>query len=114
MSFSLTVFQSRAGDRNNLAIPGARSLATELSRRLGAEAVVLGHAQPALNARWDAELLASMPALRALGERFDQLYSLGHKSVAATAGARSRLQRCLSSQSTAGTLASCGSMRMAI
>ena len=93
MSASLTVFQGRAGDRNDLAIAGARSLAAELSRRLGAQAVVVGHAQGAPNGRWDAELLAAMPALQALKDRFDRLYSLGHKSVAATS-------RCAASLAT--------------
>ena len=93
MSISLTVFQGRAGDRNNLAIAGARSLATELSRRFDMQALVVGHAQPALNGRWDAELQASMPALRALHERFDQIYSRGLKSVAATS-------RCAASLAT--------------
>lgn len=98
MSVSLTVFQGRAGDRNDLAITGARSLATELGRRFGSEAVAIGRAQSASNGRWDAELLAAMPALRALNEWFDRLYSLGHRSVAATS-------RCAASLATLPALA---------
>lgn len=84
MTASLTVFQGRAADRNDLAIAGARSLGDELGRRLAATPVLVGRPEPALGARWDVELAAALPALRTLHDHFDRLYAAGLSSVAAT------------------------------
>ena len=84
MNVSLTVFQGRAGDHNDLAIPGAKSIALLLSRQLGLEATVVGTPEPALSTHWRTELDVAMPALRAMQGRFQRIFSLELKSVAAT------------------------------
>ncbi|SDA99251.1 arginase family protein [Sinorhizobium sp. NFACC03] len=84
MPIALTCFQGRAGDHNDLAIPGARSIASHLARRLGLETVVIGEPEPALNGHWTVELEAAMPALRRMQDRFDAVYAEGSFSLAAT------------------------------
>lgn len=44
-----TVFQGRAGDHNDLAMPGARAVGEALAARTGVRPVVLGEFEPALN-----------------------------------------------------------------
>ena len=74
---ALTVFQARAGDRNNLAIPGAKSIGSALERQLGVTSTVIGSPEPALNANWTVELEAAMPALRAMADRYESIMQEG-------------------------------------
>jgi arginase len=74
---ALTVYQGRAGDRNDLAAPGARSVAAALAQRIECEPVVIGEPAPALNTTWQAELAAALPALRALAQRCTDVFLQG-------------------------------------
>lgn len=93
MTIALSVFQGRAGDHNNLAIPGALSIAERLQAQLGMVAVTVGQAEPALNANWRTELDHAMPALQAMQERFEAIFAAGQKPLSATS-------RCTVSLST--------------
>ncbi|WDZ75090.1 arginase family protein [Ensifer adhaerens] len=84
MPIALTCFQGRAGDHNDLAIPGARSIASHLAHKLDLEAVVIGTPEPAMNVDWSLELDAAMPALRLMRDRLDAVYAGGSVSLAAT------------------------------
>ncbi len=84
MPIALTCFQGRAGDHNDLGIPGAKSIASHLAQKLGLDAVVIGEPEPALNGPWTVELEAAMPALRRMLDRFDAIYAEGSVSLAAT------------------------------
>lgn len=79
-----TVFQGRAGDRNDLAMPGAKSIGEALNRRSGISPVVIGTPEPALNTGWREELDAALPALRQVQARFDEVLANGAVSIAAT------------------------------
>ena len=79
-----TVFQGRAGDHNNLAIPGAKSLGEAFALLSGETPVSVGIPEPALNIGWIEELNAAMPGLKALQSRFEEVFSSGAISVAAT------------------------------
>jgi len=68
MPLSITAFQGRAGDRNDLGIPGALALATALARRLALPLATIGAPRPALNADWRIELAAAAPDLRKLAD----------------------------------------------
>ncbi|OCP01800.1 MULTISPECIES: arginase family protein [unclassified Ensifer] len=84
MPIALTCFQGRAGDHNDLAIPGAKSVASHLAQRLGLETVVIGEPEPALNGHWTVELETAMPALQRMRDRLDTIYAGGSFSLAAT------------------------------
>ncbi|WVT71860.1 arginase family protein [Sinorhizobium chiapasense] len=84
MPIALTCFQGRAGDHNDLGIPGAKSIATHLAQKLGLDAVVIGEPEPSLNGHWTVELEAAMPALRSMRDRMDAVYAEGAFSLAAT------------------------------
>ena len=84
MPIALTCFQGRAGDHNDLGIPGARSIATHLAQKLGLDAVVIGDPEPALSGHWAVELEAAMPALTRMRDRLDTVYAGGAFSLAAT------------------------------
>jgi arginase len=79
-----TVFQGRAGDRNDLAMPGAKAIGEVLAKRTGISPFVVGSPEPALNLGWREELSAALPALRTLRGRFDNVLASGAISVAAT------------------------------
>lgn len=79
-----TVFQGRAGDHNDLAMPGAKAIGNDLARRTGVNPVVLGKPAQAMNTGWREELDAAMPALKEVQARFDDVLSSGAVSVAAT------------------------------
>lgn len=79
-----TVFQGRAGDHNDLAIPGALAIGEELSRRTGVSPDIIGIPEPASNAGWREELDAALPALRQLQSRLDEVFARGSISIAAT------------------------------
>ena len=79
-----TVFQGRAGDHNDLAMPGAQAIGEELERRTGISPAVIGTPEPALNAGWREELDAALPSLKELQSRFDDMLAAGAVLIAAT------------------------------
>jgi arginase len=79
-----TVFCGRAGDHNDLAMPGAKAIGEALRRRTGIIPTVIGTPQPALNSGWRAELDAALPELGQLQARFDAVMAAGSVSIAAT------------------------------
>ncbi len=81
---SYTVFWGRAGDHNDLAMPGAKAIGAALRLRTGIIPTVIGTPQPALNIGWRAELDAALPELRQLQSRFDEVMAAGAVSIAAT------------------------------
>lgn len=70
----ITVFQGRAGDHNDLAIPGAAILAAALSGLLGQNLQAIGTPEPALNIQWQPELEAAMPALQAMSRHYHTIF----------------------------------------
>jgi arginase len=76
---ALTVYQGRAGDRNDLAAPGALAVAAALAKRIQCEPVTVGESAPALNTHWQTELAAALPALRALAQRCTDVFLQGHR-----------------------------------
>ena len=90
---ALTVFQGRAGDHNDLAIPGAKSLGEMLSNRLGLPYQIIGNPEPALSAGWKVELEAALPALRLMAAKFDSILACGLSPLTASS-------RCAVSLST--------------
>lgn len=79
-----TVFQGRAGDHNDLAMPGAKAIGEALARRSGVAPVVIGTPEPSLNTGWREELDVALPALRQVQVRFDDVLASGAVSIAAT------------------------------
>ncbi len=79
-----TVFQGRAGDHNDLAMPGAMAIGAALARRTDIAPFVIGFPEPALNLGWRAELDAALPSLKQVKARFDDVLESGAVSVAAT------------------------------
>ncbi|OMP95542.1 arginase family protein [Raoultella terrigena] len=79
-----TVFQGRAGDHNDLAMPGAKAIGEDLARRMGIDPVILGKPAQAMNTGWREELNAALPALKEVQAHFDDVLSSGSVSVAAT------------------------------
>ncbi|TCW78848.1 arginase [Burkholderia sp. SRS-46] len=84
MSISLMVFQGRAGDHNDLAIPGAKAISGLLSSRLGLAPTIVGTPERALSTDWRRELEVALPSLRVMQAEFERIFSEGHKPVAAT------------------------------
>lgn len=68
MTTRITAFQGRAGDRNDLGIPGALALATGIADRLGLPLDTVGQPAPALNLGWARELEAAAPDLASLAK----------------------------------------------
>ena len=79
-----TVFQGRAGDHNDLAMPAARALGEALAQRTGQTPIIIGKPAPALNTGWREELDAALPALREIQVRFEDVAASGAVSIAAT------------------------------
>jgi arginase family enzyme len=84
MALSLTVFQGRAGDHNDLGIPGALSVAEHLSRMLDLPFVAVGRPEPALSTGWRTELDHALPALRDMQARFEDIFAHGARPLSAT------------------------------
>ncbi|RFB78933.1 arginase family protein [Methylovirgula sp. 4M-Z18] len=84
MHKAYTVFQGRAGDHNDLAIPGARAIGAAMARRTGIAPALIGTPEQALNVGWREELDAAMPALRDMQARFNDVFAGGAVSIAAT------------------------------
>ncbi|MEV6341930.1 arginase family protein [Actinoplanes sp. NPDC051851] len=74
---AVTHFAGRAGDHNDRAMRASGLLAADLATRTGQKPIVVGSPQPALNAKWDAELSAARQDLRAMAEHFDALMRSG-------------------------------------
>lgn len=98
MPFHLTAFQSPVGDHNNLAIPGALAVATEISQYLAIDVQRIGTPAPALNTGWEIELESARPALAQLQAHFEKIYSQGGISIAA-------ISRCAASIATLPVIA---------
>lgn len=80
---ALTVFRGRAGDHNDLAMRGSVLIADELARRLGVSAEHIGRPEPALNADWETELAAALPALREMRDAYRRVFETGAVPVTA-------------------------------
>lgn len=93
-----TVFQGRAGDHNDLAIPGAKALGEAFARLSGSRPAIIGNPEPSLNVGWRRELDAALPSLRKLQARCVEVFASGAVSVAATS-------RCAVSLATLPTVA---------
>ena len=78
------MFQGRAGDHNDLAMPGAKAIGDELQRRTGICPTVIGTPEPALNTGWREELDAALPSLKEVQFRIDEVLAGGAVSIAAT------------------------------
>lgn len=98
MPLSLTVFQGRAGDRNDLGISGALTVARSLALRLEQPMVSIGTPQAALNADWKTELEAAAPDLRELAEHL-QKQLLARRTLITV------LNRCAAAIATVPTVA---------
>ncbi|QLR43252.1 arginase family protein [Enterobacter sp. RHBSTW-00994] len=98
MTTTLTYFQGRAGDHNDLAIPGALALAKWLSDITGLNPVSVGEPAPALNTGWSSELTAAMPDLKKMKAHMESVFTHGGRSLAATS-------RCAVSLATLPALA---------
>ncbi|MBA8880906.1 arginase family protein [Phyllobacterium myrsinacearum] len=68
---ALTVFQGRAGDHNDLAIPAAKAVGAAYEARLGIKPTIIGEPEAALNGNWEPELEAAMPSLRAMSAHYE-------------------------------------------
>jgi arginase len=84
MTTALTIFQGRAGDHNDLAIPGAKSLGEHLGKTFELAAVTVGFPEPALSTDWRTELEHALPALHAVQTRFQEIVARGAKPLSAT------------------------------
>lgn len=90
---AITLFQGRVADHNNLAIPGAKSVARMLAEQMAVGVAVVGTPAPALNAGWQTELNATMPDLRALAAQLDEVFARRARPLSATS-------RCAASLAT--------------
>ena len=72
---ALTHFAARAGDHNDRAMIGSRIAAQHFAQYFGAEPVVIGAPEPALSVDWEEELSAAMPALTAMSQRYQQIFT---------------------------------------
>ncbi|MEV0430870.1 arginase family protein [Micromonospora sp. NPDC050495] len=95
---AVTHFAARAGDHNDLAMAGSPAIAAELASRLGAEPVVIGRPEPALNAGWRLELDTARPALIEMSRHYDRLLNEGLVPITA-------LSRCAVALATLPVLA---------
>lgn len=80
MPTPVTAYQGRAGDRNNLATPGALALAAQLAQRLRLPLLSVGLPTPALNADWATELEAARYAFDELARHVSKQFLL-HRSA---------------------------------
>ncbi len=84
MTTALTIFQGRAGDHNDLAIPGARSVGEHLGKLLDLTPVTIGIPEPALSTDWRTELNHALPTLHKLQRHFRKVVARGDKALSAT------------------------------
>lgn len=78
---TITAFQGRAGDRNDLGIPGALALATSIAERLELPIETIGHPAAALNREWRFELEAAAPDLLRLADHITSQLRAGMKPI---------------------------------
>ncbi len=81
---ALSIVQARVGDRNDLAIAGARSVGAMLGERMALAPALLGHPRPAMGLDWKVELEAALPELAAIGAHFDRLLARGMRLLTAS------------------------------
>jgi len=93
-----TIYQGCAGDHNDLALPGARSVGEMLAQLSGETPVIIGSPAAAAQAGWREALTAALPDLQAMRAHIDQLLRSGAASIAATS-------RCAVSLATLPALA---------
>lgn len=93
MPTSITAFQGRVGDRNNLGIPGALALAASLAMDRGLPLFTVGQPASALNTDWKVELEAAVPDLRRLAAHLSDQFAKGHCPITV-------LNRCAASIAT--------------
>lgn len=84
MSIALTVFQGRAGDHNDLATPGANSIAEHLRQNLGLHLTTVGSPETALSTHWRVELDHATAALKEMQRRFVSIFNSGLRPLSAT------------------------------
>ncbi|MBQ1763332.1 MAG: arginase family protein [Aquincola sp.] len=77
----VTAYQGRAGDRNNLATPGALALAAQLAQRLRIPLLSLGLPAEALNADWATELAAAGPDFQRLAEHVSSQFARNQNTI---------------------------------
>jgi arginase len=78
MTIALTVYQGRAGDRNELGVSGAMTVGNELAAQLNVPVTVVGTPRPSLNVSWKQELAAAAPELRLLADRVRSVVRAGN------------------------------------
>jgi arginase len=100
MPTSVTAFQGRAGDRNDLGIPGARALAASIAGRFALPLFTVGTPQPALNTDWATELAAATPDLRQLAAHVGHQFGTGVKPITV-------LNRCAAAIATIPAVVAC-------
>ncbi len=98
MPITLTVYQGRAGDRNNLGAPGARLIAEAIAERWQLQLATIGTPQAALNQNWAVELQAAMPELGQLAQHLRATLAGGGFALLAS-------NRCAASIATLPVLA---------
>jgi arginase len=81
MPIPVTAYQGRAGDRNNLAAPGALTLASQLAQRLKLPLLSVGLPAEALNADWATELAAATPGFRELADHVSKKFLLYRRAI---------------------------------
>lgn len=81
MPTPVTAYQGLAGDRNNLAMPGALTLAAQLARRLKLPLVSVGVPAQALNTDWATELAAANADLQELAEHISTQLRIHHRTI---------------------------------
>jgi arginase len=81
MPIHVTAYQGRAGDRNNLAAPGALALAAQLAQRLGIPLLTVGRPTQALNTDWASELAAAKPDFHELAEHVTKQLNLHDSAI---------------------------------
>lgn len=93
MPISITAYQGRAGDRNDLAWPGALMIAEAVSSELNCPFEVVGEPKPPLNQNWELELAAAASDLSRLADRIRLVLSEGGAAFTA-------LNRCAAAIAT--------------
>jgi len=71
----LTIYQGRAGDRNERALAGSVLLGDDIATHFEMVQHLIGRPQPPLHAAWDVELAAARADLRRLAHAYEQLLS---------------------------------------
>lgn len=77
MPLSLTAYQGRAGDRNDLAWPGALMVAQAVSSHLDEPCTIVGQPAPPLNCGWQQELAAAAPEFARLAQHLRSVLAGG-------------------------------------